>query len=66
MKIENMERLETFIGEPVLDFKSMMDGGVIVQWSFIPKTLKKEDFLKVASTRKGVNYTVEREPTDEE
>ena len=66
MKVENMKRLETFIGEPVLDFKSMMDGGVIVQWSYIPETMKKSDFLKAESIRKGVNYTVDREPTDQE
>lgn len=66
MKIENMNRLETFIGEPVLDFKSMMDGGVIVQWSYIPQTLKKEDFLKAESTRKGQEYKVDREPTEQE
>jgi len=66
MKIENMKRLETFIGEPVLDFKSMMDGGVIVQWSYIPETMKKEDFLKAESLRKGVNYKVDRVPTDKE
>ena len=66
MKIENMKRLETFIGEPILDFKSMMDGGIIVQWSFIPETLKKEDFLKAETIRKGVNYSVDKEPTDKE
>jgi phosphoribosylaminoimidazolecarboxamide formyltransferase/IMP cyclohydrolase len=65
-KIDNMKRLETFIGEPVLDFKSMMDGGVIVQWSYIPETLKKEDFLKAETTRKGMEYKVNREPTDSE
>jgi len=66
MKIQNMKKLETFIGEPVLDFKSMMDGGVIVQWSYIPETLKKEDFLKAETVRKGVDYKVNREPTDPE
>ncbi|MBI9099820.1 MAG: IMP cyclohydrolase [Spirochaetaceae bacterium] len=66
MKIENMTKLETFIGEPVLDFKSMMDGGVIVQWSYIPETLKKSDFLKAVTTRKAVEYKVERDPTDAE
>lgn len=66
MKIDNMKRLETYIGEPVLDFKSMMDGGVIVQWSYIPETLKKGDFLKAETSRKGVDYKVNREPTDAE
>lgn len=66
MKIDNMERLETFIGEPVLDFKSLMDGGVIVQWSYMPETLKKEDFLKAEITRKGNVYKVNREPTESE
>lgn len=66
MKIENMKKLETFIGEPVLDLKSMMDGGVIVQWSYIPETLKKSDFLKAETIRKGVEYRIDREPTDAE
>ncbi|MDA3809991.1 MAG: IMP cyclohydrolase [Spirochaetaceae bacterium] len=66
MKIENIKRLESFIGEPVLDFKSMMDGGVIVQWSYIPETLKKEDFLKAETTKKGEIYSINREPTDAE
>jgi len=66
MQIENMKRLETFIGEPVLDFKSMMDGGVIVQWSYIPETLRKGDFLKAETTRKGVEYKVHREPSESE
>jgi phosphoribosylaminoimidazolecarboxamide formyltransferase/IMP cyclohydrolase len=66
MKITNMTKLETFIGEPILDFKSMMDGGIIVQWSYIPETLKKEDFLKAESVRKGLSYKVNREPTEKE
>ena len=66
LKIENMKKLETFIGEPILDFKSMMDGGVIVQWSYIPETLKKENFLKAETVRKGVQYKVDREATDVE
>lgn len=66
MKIDNMKKLETFIGEPILDFKSMMDGGIIVQWSYIPDSLKKESFLKAETVRKGVQYKVDREATDAE
>lgn len=66
MKIENMKKLETYIGEPILDFKSMMDGGVIVQWSYIPETLKKTDFLKAETVRNGVRYKVNREPNEGE
>lgn len=66
MKIENMKRLETFVGEPVLDFKSLIDGGIIVQWSYIPETLKKEDFLRAETERQGKVYRVNREPTERE
>jgi len=66
MKIGNIQRLGEFVGEPVLDFKSLIDGGVIVQWSYIPETMKKEDFLKAQCTRKSKEYIVEREPTDRE
>jgi phosphoribosylaminoimidazolecarboxamide formyltransferase/IMP cyclohydrolase len=49
-----------------VDFKSLMDGGVIVQQSAINKILTKEDFLPAKTTYKGKEYEVERKPTEEE
>ena len=44
----------------MVDFKSLMDGGLVAQWSFVPQTLAKKD-LTIASTEyKGNTYKVDR------
>jgi phosphoribosylaminoimidazolecarboxamide formyltransferase / IMP cyclohydrolase len=63
MKIANMARLREYVGERFLDVKSLMDGGMIVQWSFAPRTLRKEDFLPATAKHQGTEYRVAREPT---
>ncbi|MDY0164020.1 IMP cyclohydrolase [Desulfobotulus sp.] len=66
IRIGNMARLHEFVGQPVVDFKSLMDGGLIAQWSFVPTTLKKEDLLPAVCDYKGQTYRVKREPTEAE
>jgi len=66
MRIENIARLQEFASARVVDFKSLIDGGMIVQWSYEPKTLKREDFLPATATWKDKEYKVERQPTDAE
>ncbi len=66
VKIENINRLQEFVGEKYIDFKSLIDGGVVVQWSFTPDVRKKED-LKIAECEyQGKTYRIQREPTDKE
>ncbi len=66
IRINNINKLETYIGERVVDFKSLMDGALVAQWSFAPTSLSKGD-LKIAETEyKGKKYRIEREPTDQE
>ena len=66
MRIGNINRLEQYIGARVLDFKSLMDGGIVIQWSFVPKKLAAQDFLPGSSEYKGRTYTVNRAPTKAE
>ncbi len=66
MQLENMNRLETFAAEKVLDFKSMIDGGIIVQTSFIPDNRTAESFLPAQCEFNGKLYKVERQPTEKE
>ncbi|MBU0970769.1 MAG: IMP cyclohydrolase [Proteobacteria bacterium] len=66
IRINAMDKLQSYIGERVIDFKSLMDGGIVAQWSFVPKTLKRGD-LAIASTEyKGQTYRINREPSDRE
>ena len=66
IRINAMDKLHAFIGERVVDFKSLMDGGIVAQWSFVPKTLKKEDLFIASTEYKGTTYKVDRVPTDQE
>ena len=66
IRINAIEKLQSFIGDRVIDFKTLMDGGMVAQWSFVPETLSTKD-LTVASTEyKGETFTVNREPTAQE
>ena len=66
MRITGISNLYSFIGKRVIDFKSMMDGGIISQWSYSPETLSRNDFLKAETVYKDKKYTVNRIPTDAE
>nr|WP_319493361.1 IMP cyclohydrolase [uncultured Desulfobacter sp.] len=66
IRINAMDKLQSFIGERVVDFKSLMDGGIVAQWSFVPTTLKKEDLFVASTEYKGTTYKVDRAPTDQE
>jgi phosphoribosylaminoimidazolecarboxamide formyltransferase/IMP cyclohydrolase len=66
MRIGNISRLRDFIGSKVLDFKSLMDGGIILQYQFEPVIRDVNDFLPATSSHKGVDYAVKRQPDDDE
>jgi phosphoribosylaminoimidazolecarboxamide formyltransferase/IMP cyclohydrolase len=66
LRIDNMTRLTDFAPERVVDFKSLIDGGVVAQLSFCPKTRAPEDLMLAETTRKGTPYRIEREPTERE
>ncbi len=66
IRIKNIERLQAFANQRVVDFKSLMDGGIIAQLSFIPEALKNEDYKLAESEYKGQQYKVNRSPSDKE
>ncbi len=62
IRIDNIKRLQDFVGEKYIDFKSLIDGGVVVQWSFVPEVRKKEDFKPAECEYQGKLYKIERQP----
>jgi phosphoribosylaminoimidazolecarboxamide formyltransferase/IMP cyclohydrolase len=66
IRIDAIDKLQTFVGQRVVDFKSLIDGGVIAQWSFAPVTLKTSDLMLASSEYQGRTYQIEREPTTAE
>ncbi len=66
LRIKEIERLQKFKTTRIIDFKSLMDGGLIIQESQ-PFTIKgKEDLKPAQATYKGEVYTINRMPTDKE
>ncbi len=66
IRIDAIDRLQEFVGQRVVDFKSLIDGGVIAQWSFAPVTLKTSDLVLASSEYQGRTYRIERAPTPAE
>jgi len=66
MRIANIEKLREFSASRFVDFKSLVDGGVIAQWSFIPETRARDKLLPAQTIYKGREYKINRLPTDRE
>jgi phosphoribosylaminoimidazolecarboxamide formyltransferase/IMP cyclohydrolase len=66
IKISNIERLQSFVGKRCVEFKSLIDGGIIAQWSFVPTTRSKQDLKPAECEYKGQQYKINRQPTDKE
>ena len=66
MRIGNMARLADFVGRRFVDFKSLIDGGHVVQWSFVPEARTREALVPARVEYKGKEYAIAREPTDSE
>jgi phosphoribosylaminoimidazolecarboxamide formyltransferase/IMP cyclohydrolase len=66
MRIGNMARLQGYAGQQFVEFKSLIDGGQIVQWSFVPVTRSQADLKTAECEYKGKSYRVKRTPTPKE
>lgn len=66
IRIGNIARLQGFIGKRFVEFKSLIDGGHIVQWSFVPEARTPADFKLAECEHQGKTYRVSRPPTPRE
>jgi phosphoribosylaminoimidazolecarboxamide formyltransferase / IMP cyclohydrolase len=66
VRIPRMDRLADYRDSRFVDFKSLIDGGIIVQQSSLNAIKTKDDFKKAVATYKGKTYAIERQPTQEE
>ena len=66
IQIGNIQRLETFVGQRCVDFKSLIDGGVIAQWSFVSQVRTRADLKPAVCDHQGRSFRIQREPTDKE
>jgi phosphoribosylaminoimidazolecarboxamide formyltransferase/IMP cyclohydrolase len=66
MRIGNIDRLQEFVGIRAVDFKTLIDGGLIAQWSYAPRTLRLQDFIPAEASYQGKEYRVDRAPSERE
>lgn len=66
LRINNIYNLHKFVGQQFIDFKSLIDGGLILQLSYTPKALTKNDLKLAEHVYEGTKYKIEREPTEKE
>ncbi len=66
VRISRIDELRKFMDTPVIEFKALIDGGLIVQQSQINRIRSKEDFQPASATYKGQEYSIKRAPTEKE
>ncbi|MDP3048982.1 MAG: hypothetical protein Q8N12_06065 [Thermodesulfovibrionales bacterium] len=66
IKVKKINELEKYRNFRFVDFKSLIDGGLIVQQSQISRIKSKDDFMPAKTVYKGKEYVTERMPTDRE
>jgi phosphoribosylaminoimidazolecarboxamide formyltransferase/IMP cyclohydrolase len=66
IRIARFDRLQHLVHNRFVEFKSLIDGGLIVQQSPLNAILKKEDFKPAAATYQGKEYRCRREPSEQE
>ncbi len=75
-RIKNMSRLTEYVAKHVIDFKSLIDGGIVAQTSFSANACKSTDLIPAYCNRKITDkatgevsfkeYRIQRLPTEKE
>ncbi|MDD2464181.1 MAG: IMP cyclohydrolase [Desulfobulbus sp.] len=66
IRMAGISRLADFEHFRFVDFKSLIDGGIIVQQSAVNSIRSAQDLKPAVTTYKGVHYACERQPTERE
>ncbi|MFA7160866.1 MAG: IMP cyclohydrolase, partial [Kiritimatiellia bacterium] len=66
MRVANIGRLADYVVQKFVDFKALVDGGIVAQWSFTPETRSKDKLVPAQATYKGKEYRINRLPTERE
>ncbi len=66
IQISRMENLSEYAETRFVDFKSLIDGGIIVQQSPQNRIRSAQDFTRASAEYQGKRYVISRKPTDKE
>ncbi len=65
-RLPGLAALDKLVGQPFLEFKSLADGGLVLQFSFRNRILTAADFLPATATDKAGTTFTARAPSDKE
>ena len=66
VRINGIDKLSAYADMRFVDFKSLMDGGFIIQQSPLNRIRSAEDFSLASAEFKGKTTTIERKPTEQD
>lgn len=66
VRINRIDNLSYYSGVRYVEFKSLIDGGIIVQQSPLNRIRTAADFLPATVEYKGKTYAIARKPSDED
>ncbi|MBW2608756.1 MAG: IMP cyclohydrolase [Deltaproteobacteria bacterium] len=66
VRINNIDNLPYYANARYIDFKSLIDGGLIIQQSPLNRVSSSADLTIAGTEYKGEKHTIARKPTDEE
>ncbi|MGD0828949.1 MAG: IMP cyclohydrolase, partial [Desulfobaccales bacterium] len=66
IKIPNFGKLQHLVHARTVEFKALIDGGLIVQQSPLNAILKQEDFKPAVALHQGQEYRCRRQPSERE
>ncbi|MFZ0053033.1 MAG: IMP cyclohydrolase [Desulfobaccales bacterium] len=66
IKVPNFGKLQHLVHARTVEFKALIDGGLIVQQSPLNAILKREDFKPAVAMHQGQEYRCRRQPSERE
>jgi len=66
IRVPRMDRLSWYADQRFVDFKSLMDGGIIIQQSPLNRIRSAHDFTPATTEFEGKTYAIQRKPTEDE
>ena len=66
IRIQKIAALESYSNTRFVEFKSLIDGGIVVQQSPLNRIKSKDDFLPATAVSKGERIQIARTPTEAE
>jgi phosphoribosylaminoimidazolecarboxamide formyltransferase/IMP cyclohydrolase len=66
IRIPRMADLGAFARARVPEFRALVDGSIVAQWSFLPETRSAADFIDPVAVKDGKRYEMARKPTEAE